>query len=117
MKTRPQLLKNVLTVTGFGALLGGVHKLLQKRPWQYPVFSRTDKSKKLYDLVGQKQRLIRPPGALEEAGFLAGCIKCNRCQDACDVGAIRLFTESDGRAAQTPYIDPAIKVVTKRKYI
>ncbi|MHC4441929.1 MAG: 4Fe-4S dicluster domain-containing protein [Planctomycetota bacterium] len=54
-------------------------------------------------------RLIRPPGALEEDQFLAACIRCYRCQDACEVGAIQFFTEAQGRYYHTPYIDPAIK--------
>lgn len=28
-------------------------------------------------------RLIRPPGAVDEKAFVAGCIRCYRCQDAC----------------------------------
>jgi ferredoxin len=53
--------------------------------------------------------VIRPPGAVEEEAFLAGCIRCYRCQDACDVGAIRFFTEADGIHYHTPYVDPALK--------
>lgn len=113
MKSRRIFLKNAwktfLTITGIGALMGGIHKALQKHSMKYPVVRRTDRSKKLYGLQSQGPRLIRPPGALEEKKFLAGCIRCTRCQDACDVGAIRLFTESDGKIAHTPYIDPAIR--------
>ncbi|MCP4249714.1 MAG: 4Fe-4S dicluster domain-containing protein [bacterium] len=57
-------------------------------------------------------RLIRPPGALAEEPFLAGCIRCYRCQDACEPGAIQFFTEADGKHYHTPYIDPAIKGCT-----
>ena len=46
---------------------------------------------------------------MEEEAFLAGCIRCYRCQDACDVGAIRFFTEADGKHYHTPYIDPVFK--------
>ena len=56
--------------------------------------------------------LIRLPGALEEAAFLAGCIRCNRCQDACEPGAIRFFSEVEGRLMHTPYVDPAIRACT-----
>jgi ferredoxin len=53
--------------------------------------------------------LIRPPGALEEEEFLAGCIRCDRCQDACEPGAIQFYSESAGKHYHTPYVDPAIK--------
>lgn len=54
--------------------------------------------------------MIRPPGALEDDDdFLAACIRCYRCQDACEPGAIQFFTEKDGRHYHTPYVDPAIK--------
>jgi ferredoxin/Pyruvate/2-oxoacid:ferredoxin oxidoreductase delta subunit len=56
--------------------------------------------------------LIRPPGALPEAAFLAGCIRCYRCQDACEPGAIQFFTEADGKHYHTPYVDPSIKGCT-----
>ncbi len=51
--------------------------------------------------------VIRPPGAVEEDRFLAGCIRCYRCQDVCDKGAVQFFTESAGRYFHTPYVDPA----------
>ncbi len=54
-------------------------------------------------------RLIRPPGALEEPAFLAGCIRCYRCQDACDIGAVRFLGEGAGESFLSPYIDPAAK--------
>lgn len=53
--------------------------------------------------------ILRPPGAVEEPAFLAGCIRCYRCQDACDVGAIRFFTEADGVHFHTPYVDPSVR--------
>ena len=56
-----------------------------------------------------RRGILRPPGALEEEAFLAGCIRCYRCQDACDVGAIRFFGEADGVHYHTPYVDPALK--------
>jgi ferredoxin-type protein NapG len=51
--------------------------------------------------------IIRPPGAVDEKAFLAGCIRCYRCQDVCDTGAIQFFTEGDGKYFHTPYVDPA----------
>jgi ferredoxin len=54
--------------------------------------------------------LIRPPGALEDDdAFLAACIRCYRCQDACAPGAIQFFTEAAGKHYHSPYVDPAIK--------
>jgi len=60
----------------------------------------------------ETRRLIRPPGALEEDSFLAGCIRCYRCQDACEPGAIQFFTEMDGRLYHSPFVDPAIRGCT-----
>ncbi|MHC4697775.1 MAG: 4Fe-4S dicluster domain-containing protein [Planctomycetota bacterium] len=61
-------------------------------------------------LAAESFRLIRPPGALErEDEFLAACIRCYRCQDACEPGAIQFFTERDGKHYHTPFVDPAIK--------
>lgn len=51
--------------------------------------------------------LLRPPGALPEPDFLAACIRCYRCQDACEPGAIQFYVESHGEHFHTPYVDPA----------
>jgi len=40
---------------------------------------------------------VRPPGALAEADFLATCIRCGRCADACPNRCIVAFTEEAGR--------------------
>lgn len=40
---------------------------------------------------------IRPPGALGEEDFLATCIRCGRCADACPNRCITAFTEESGR--------------------
>jgi len=40
---------------------------------------------------------LRPPGALAEHDFLATCIRCGRCADACPNRCITAFTESAGR--------------------
>lgn len=50
--------------------------------------------------------ILRPPGALEEKAFLASCIRCDRCLDACDANAILIFGPDRGRNAGTPYIIP-----------
>jgi MauM/NapG family ferredoxin protein len=39
---------------------------------------------------------LRPPGALEEDEFLARCIRCRRCADACPNQCITAFTPEAG---------------------
>ncbi|RMD99179.1 MAG: 4Fe-4S dicluster domain-containing protein [Deltaproteobacteria bacterium] len=41
--------------------------------------------------------VLRPPGALAEDEFLARCIRCGQCGDACPNQAIRPFTREAGR--------------------
>jgi MauM/NapG family ferredoxin protein len=36
-----------------------------------------------------RPELVRPPGALPEVEFLARCVKCSLCQQACPTGAIQ----------------------------
>ncbi|MFQ5505949.1 MAG: 4Fe-4S dicluster domain-containing protein [Planctomycetota bacterium] len=48
--------------------------------------------------------LLRPPGALGEASFLASCIRCDLCAQVCSTQCIRLFDVAAGRLAGTPYI-------------
>jgi len=50
--------------------------------------------------------IVRPPGALDESDFLAACIRCTRCADACSAGAIKLFGAEAGSMQGTPYLDP-----------
>jgi ferredoxin len=49
--------------------------------------------------------LHRPPGAISEAEFLAGCTRCGDCHAACPYGAIRNAGPQYGPAAATPMID------------
>ncbi len=51
--------------------------------------------------------IVRPPGALDEAAFLASCVRCTRCADACEAHCIELFGPEAGSLHGTPYIDPA----------
>lgn len=51
--------------------------------------------------------MIRPPGAVDEAEFLAGCTRCNACVEACPHDAIVLAPDRFRQAAGTPMIDPA----------
>ncbi len=103
MNRRGALGRLAALVAGFGAAVAAGHGLLAdpRRRSGLPV-SRHPPGR----------RLVRPPGAVDEEAFLAGCIRCYRCQDACDVGAIRFFTEADGHLFHTPYIDPAVKGCT-----
>ncbi len=50
--------------------------------------------------------VLRPPGAVAEADFLAGCTRCGDCIRACPHQAIRLAPERLRSAAGTPFIDP-----------
>ena len=51
--------------------------------------------------------VLRPPGALDEADFLATCVRCNRCRDACPSGAIQLAGPNDPADWGTPFVLPA----------
>lgn len=46
---------------------------------------------------------IRPPGARTGADFLARCIKCGQCVDACPYDTLRLATVAAGAPVGTPY--------------
>jgi ferredoxin-type protein NapG len=48
--------------------------------------------------------VLRPPGALPEEDFLAQCIRCVRCRDACPSSAIKLASASDPYPPGTPFI-------------
>ena len=48
--------------------------------------------------------LIRPPGALPEPGFLAACLRCGKCVQACPYRALRLAGGGEGLSLGTPYI-------------
>ncbi len=50
--------------------------------------------------------LLRPPGAIAEEPFLAGCTKCGDCHSACPHQAIRNAGPRFREAAGTPMIDP-----------
>jgi ferredoxin-type protein NapG len=50
--------------------------------------------------------VLRPPGAIDEEAFLAGCTRCNACIEACPHQAIVHAPPRYRRAAGTPTIDP-----------
>jgi ferredoxin-type protein NapG len=74
-----------------GGLLAAVHGLFRRRAMPRPV-------------ERQATGILRPPGALDEPGFLAACIRCELCADACDTACIRIFGPTEGRHAGTPHI-------------
>jgi MauM/NapG family ferredoxin protein len=52
--------------------------------------------------------IFRPPGAVEETQFLAGCTRCNDCSAACPHQAIRPVSSRMNRLAGTPTIEADI---------
>lgn len=50
------------------------------------------------------QPVIRPPGAGHD--FLARCIRCGKCMEACPYDSIRMFGLTAGALIHTPYVDP-----------
>ncbi|MFT5366466.1 MAG: ferredoxin-type protein NapH [Candidatus Latescibacterota bacterium] len=56
--------------------------------------------------------IVRPPGSVGEPDFLAKCIRCTRCADACEAQCILLFGPEGGTHQGTPYIFPNVKGCT-----
>jgi ferredoxin-type protein NapG len=104
MSRRKLIKKAVTTAAAASAAMLAGHSLLGSRQSRYPAVPGPHPQ--------QAIRLIRPPGAKDEPRFLAECIRCYRCQDACDPGSIQFLSESAGRSYHTPYIDPSIKGCT-----
>ena len=50
--------------------------------------------------------ILRPPGALPEDEFLASCIKCGMCVEACPYDALLLAAPGDNKPVGTPYYTP-----------
>ena len=59
----------------------------------------------VYDVAHGRPSLLRPPGALQNGGFDARCIKCGRCIEACPHGALFATPLSAGAAASSPSLD------------
>ncbi len=96
--TRREAIRTFAAGVGFALVGGLVHFLSATRLSKFPAIKRPYEK-----LAG----ILRPPGALDEPDFLAACIRCYRCQDACQPGAIQFYTEADGEYFHTPYVDPA----------
>lgn len=48
----------------------------------------------------------RPPGALPNDAFLATCIRCGQCVEACPFDTLKLADASDPHQAGTPFFEP-----------
>ena len=55
--------------------------------------------------AGSGSKLLRPPGAQSERDFMARCIKCGKCIEACPYVALHVAGPTEGSAAGTPCID------------
>ncbi len=58
------------------------------------------------DEVTASSFVLRPPGALEEEDFLATCIKCGMCVEACPFDTLKLAAPGDNKPIGTPYFTP-----------
>ena len=52
------------------------------------------------------QLLLRPPAAIDEKDFLATCIKCGMCVEACPFDTLKLAKAGDNRPIGTPFFEP-----------
>lgn len=51
---------------------------------------------------------LRPPGALDEKRFLAACVKCGKCAQACLYQSVKIAGGEAGVGIGTPYIVPRV---------
>jgi ferredoxin len=59
--------------------------------------------------VARDERLIRPPGSLDETHFLARCIRCGECMKACPNNALHpTLSEAGLEGLWTPVLVPRI---------
>ena len=57
-------------------------------------------------VTGAGPTLLRPPGALDEFGFLLACTRCDKCLEACPQGSIFKAGPQAALASGTPTLDP-----------
>ncbi len=50
--------------------------------------------------------MLRPPGAVPEKDFIASCIKCGMCVEACPYDTLVLAKPEDDKPIGTPYFTP-----------
>jgi ferredoxin-type protein NapG len=58
------------------------------------------------DEVTASKLILRPPGALKEKDFLATCIKCGMCVEACPFDTLKLAKPGDNKPLGTPFFIP-----------
>jgi len=58
------------------------------------------------DEVTSNKLILRPPGALKEDEFLATCIKCGMCVEACPFDTLILASPGSNKPLGTPYFEP-----------
>ena len=58
------------------------------------------------DEVKATSLILRPPGALDENDFLATCIKCGMCVEACPFNTLKLAKPGDNKPLGTPFFIP-----------
>jgi ferredoxin-type protein NapG len=58
------------------------------------------------DEVTASTLILRPPGAIKEEDFLATCIKCGMCVEACPYDTLMLAKPGDNKPMGTPYFIP-----------
>ena len=57
-----------------------------------------------FAVAAKSNNLLRPPGAQGEADFMARCIKCGKCIEACPYATLHVADALQGAAAGTPCI-------------
>lgn len=58
------------------------------------------------DEVTANKLILRPPAALKEKDFLATCIKCGMCVEACPFDTLVLAKPGSNKPLGTPYFEP-----------
>jgi len=56
--------------------------------------------------LGNHELALRPPGALPEKGFIASCVKCGQCVEACPYDTLVLAEPGTGMVNGTPHFIP-----------
>lgn len=58
------------------------------------------------DEIKATSLILRPPAALDEDAFMATCIKCGMCVEACPFDTLKLARPGDNKPIGTPYFIP-----------